>query len=388
MENLSGANLLKTVQHLADEIGPRPPGSEQEEEAREYLVQELQNAGINQIERIDFPTVNSWGWGLTVPVALAFFASLLSWLGGTFNYISAALSLFSAWEYWKMLNSNIEKQWLYPLYKKFPGATLLAKLPAQEKMRQKVVLIGHTDTNKNRPSFSPTGLKLLGSSTLSVLAAIVLNGIAAFFGWFWLKRITEMLLLVGLTTFVLDDTGEFVDGANDNASAVAVTLGLGKYFKDNPLKTTEVWLAFTGSEEVGLVGMNALINKYPDELRDAYFIDFELVGAGRIVYVTEHSGFSVLNGYKPDPESAQLADETAKAHPELKVYGQPVVINEEISTLRQRGYRGICLVGLDEEDKMINWHRLTDKSYAIEPEALEATARFALSMIERLDAQG
>lgn len=47
-----------------------------------------------------------------------------------------------------------------------------------------------------------------------------------------------------------------------------------------PLEHTEVWLAFTGAEEVGSVGMHVLLDRCGEQLRDAYFLDFEMVGRG------------------------------------------------------------------------------------------------------------
>lgn len=110
------------------------------------------------------------------------------------------------------------------------------------------------------------------------------------------------------------------------------------------------------------MGLNAVLDKYSAELRDAWFIDFELVGSGRIAYVKRHSGLTYFHPYYPDPNSVALASETAQAHPELLVTGEHVVILEEVATLRQRGFRGSCLVGLDDTGWLNNWHRYSDNS--------------------------
>lgn len=385
MSALSGQRLLETLKYLSDTIGPRPPGSLAEEQARQYLEQELNSAGIDSVERIAFPTIDSWGWGLITPVAVIWLGCLLGRFGPVTSLIGCLLILVGIYNYWMMLNSNVEKQWFYPFYKKHPGATLIARLPAQETQRQRVVLIGHTDTNKNRVTFSTFARQTLLTAPLSLLIAAIIAIAAILLHLEWLRLIAEMYLLVGLTVHVVDEMEEFVDGANDNASAVAAVLGLGKHIKANPLKHTEVWLAFTGSEEVGLVGMNALLDKHGDELRDAYFIDFELIGNGQTIYVAEHSGFSPFSSYQPDQDSVQLAERAIEVSPELGVYGHKMVMNEEVSTLRQRGFRGICLVGVDESGWPTNWHRLTDTSHYINPASLETAARFAYAMITELE---
>jgi hypothetical protein len=62
-----------------------------------------------------------------------------------------------------------------------------------------------------------------------------------------------------------------------------------------------------------------------------------------------------------------------------------VVIPEGIVALRRHGFRGICLVGLDDTDRLRNWHRYSDDRAHIEAAALEQAAQFAWFMIETRD---
>ena len=183
-----------------------------------------------------------------------------------------------------------------------------------------------------------------------------------------------------------EERHSFVAGANDNASAVACLLGLGAHLKRHPLQHTEVWLAFTGAEEVMCVGMHHFLDRYGADLRNAWFIDFEMVGADSIAYVTRHSGLSYLHAYTPDPESLALAERTAQRHPELQVSGRQMVIVEEVGALRRRGFRGICLVGVAPDGWLANWHLYSDTVDNIVPTGVERAARFALAMLETLDA--
>ncbi|HRF93832.1 MAG TPA: hypothetical protein PLZ51_01495, partial [Aggregatilineales bacterium] len=60
-ESLSGESLLKHVKVLADDIGARPAGHPQEEQARHYVRGKLQSYGIEDVETIAFDTMDSWG---------------------------------------------------------------------------------------------------------------------------------------------------------------------------------------------------------------------------------------------------------------------------------------------------------------------------------------
>jgi hypothetical protein len=132
--------------------------------------------------------------------------------------------------------------------------------------------------------------------------------------------------------------------------------------------------------------MHKLLDVYGDELTDAWFIDFEMVGTDEVAYVTRHSSASYLTGYAPDDESLALARETQRRYPELGVGARDMVIVEEIGTLRGRGYRGICLVGVGKDGWLENWHRYADCVDNVRPAGLERAARFALAMMEALDA--
>ena len=72
----------------------------------------------------------------------------------------------------------------------------------------------------------------------------------------------EELIIVGAH---LDHMGlcyELIPGANDNASAVAVMMGVAKALKDNniELKRSVMFLAF-GAEEQGIIGSKTYLEK-------------------------------------------------------------------------------------------------------------------------------
>ncbi|MBL8163159.1 MAG: M28 family peptidase [Anaerolineae bacterium] len=386
MEYLHGETLKTDVSALADRIGSRPAGHPEEAEARAYLREQLQARGITDIEEIAFPTIDTWGYALIIPALLTVTGGLIGLTGGIGNIIGSLITLFGLYHLWQSTTGAVQYQVLYPLYPKYPaGGNILARIPAAQEPKQRVVLIGHIDSNKHRLSFSALFKRSLQAATSFMLLAAALLLVAI------LLNVQVLILLctlaVGFSTFILilDELSGFVDGANDNASAVACTLGIGKQAARQPFQNTEIWLAFTGSEEVGLIGMNAMLDKYTSELRDAWFIDFELVGSGRLAYVERHSGLTYFNPYYPDSDSVTLARETSQAHPECQITGENVVILEEIATLRRRGLRGICLVGLDDTGWLPNWHRYSDNSANIEAAALERAAQFAWFMIETLD---
>lgn len=391
-EHLSGETLLGYVRVLAEGIGPRPAGHLDEAAARHYIRSVLEAAGIDSIEEQRFLTPDTWGYALIAPTVVALAGNLVGAVGRLGKLIGGVLSLVSAFAVWRATGGH--RQLFSGVAPTRESANLIARFAPGGPVRRRVVLIGHTDTNKHRPTHAPGVKHLLLPMTSSGIVSLVVNGavqLLRFVGLEWLvdrlQRLTVLGLLGALAVELADETGEFVDGANDNASAVACLLGIGQQLAATPLAHTEVWLAFTGAEEVGSLGMHAMLDAYDLDLGDAWFIDFEMVGAPDISYVTRHSGFSYFNAYTPDGDSLALAARTAAQHPALDVTGRPMTMVEEVGALRGRGFRGLCIVGVGEDGWLQNWHRASDTVDNIDPGGLERAARFAWAMMQDLDAQ-
>lgn len=381
MDALSSQNLLQHVRALAGTIGARPAGRREELLARQYVRTALTDAGVTEpTEEIAFPTPDTAGYALLYSIGLALVGNAL---GRRLRWLGSLMALFGAYSTYQTISGR--RQPLNFFTPASLSADLVVRIPPSDKIKHKVVLVGHLDTNKNRLTFSPP-LKhfVRGTLTLGIAMAAV-NGLAQLFGWKRLRRLSLTQLLTSIPLLMLDETGEFVAGANDNASAVACLIGLAAHLKQNPLKHTEIWLAFTGAEETGCLGMQALLDKHREELADAYFLDFEMVGAGDIAYVTHHAGLSHFGAYSPDDDSLNWAAETARTNPQLGVRGKPMRIQEEVATLRSRGFRGICLVGVGADGWLVNWHQSEDRVENIDPRSLEQAARFAWAMLEQMD---
>lgn len=389
---LAATALMAHVRALADTIGPRPTGTPQEARARDYIRQSLMEAGITNIEEQPFATQSTSGYGLIYPLTLALLGNVLGAAGRIGKVAGGLATVYSAYNLWRFM--GMHRPPMEPLYPKRQSANLLVRLPPMGSVYQRVVLIGHTDTNKHRLLFASWMKRaILPLATAGVLTTLA-NGLAQIAQAVGPNPAAESMqkVTLGMTAYNLllalnDERNGYIDGANDNATAIACLLGLAAHLRQHPLQHTEVWLAFTGAEEVGCIGMHALLDQYGHMLQNAWFLDFEMVGVDNIAYVTHHSAVSYLNGYAPDAESLALAEETARRHPELGVTGCPMMIMEEVGALRGRGFRGLCLVGVGADGWLANWHRYSDNTSNIEPAGIERAARFARAMLQILDSR-
>lgn len=386
---LAAAALMEHICALADEIGPRPPGHPEEERARAYIRQRLNAMGYAAIEEQPFQTVDTPGYASSFPLAAVLIGALLGeagrWgqLAGGLGALAAAASYLNY--------SGGGRQPLRRLAPQHPSANLIVRIPPAGPPRRRVVLIGHTDTQKYWAIFRPEykrallSLSTQGLGMMTMIGAALLARSAGLRPASWITRAGVLMLGSFIRQVIASDMHDYVAGANDNATAVACLLGLGATLRAAPLRETEVWLAFTGAEEVMCIGMHRLLDEYGAELRDAHFIDFEMVGSDEIVYVTRHSGLTLASAYRPDAQSLALAERTARSHPHLKVHGRDLVIVEEVGTLRRRGFRGICIAGVGPDGWLENWHLPSDTTENIKPAGVERAARFVLAMLHTLD---
>lgn len=75
--------------------------------------------------------------------------------------------------------------------------------------------------------------------------------------------------------------GLYFPGANDNASGVALLLGLARHFKAHPLPYTLAFAAFSG-EEKGLIGSRYFTEHPPFDLNQSRFLlNFDMVASGK-----------------------------------------------------------------------------------------------------------
>lgn len=391
MKNLNGKTvqqylsedyLFDQVSALAGMIGPRPAGTRSELLARQYVRHALNDLGIedSQISEEPLKAHESWGWPLIAATGAAAAANLmprrLGFLTGWAS-LAASASTFATF--------TARKTPLNDLMPAGDTANLIVKIKPTGEVKNRVVLLGHLDSNKERLTFSKTLRPYLRIFATASVVILFLNGLSHLLGWGWLRRLTFLKIVSLLAALVADEIGSYVPGANDNASAVACLLGLAGQLNETPLANTEVWVVFTAAEEVGSLGLHALLDNHPEELANAHFIDFEMVGAGDIAYITDHSGLVAFANYRPDHLTLAYAVETARENPELGVKGVPMTIIEEVAVLRTRGYRGLCLVGVGEDGWPVNWHRSEDAVVNITPKSIERAATFAWKLVQKID---
>lgn len=382
--------LMTHMAILCKKIGPRPSTSARERQAAEYVKEILQQLGCQDIQEQTFHSPNSMGWVICLIFLVASLAIPVAWIGGQWGKLIGCLVLVGS-AYLLRENFLAKRPFFHRLIAWGSSQNIIANILPSETVKQRVYLIGHLDTQKQRfLSPPPNAGQLKFLSTASILTP-VMGGIFLLIdvitnqqGIAWWEWTIGILISLSLLGCLLEEWQPHIEGANDNATAVSILLTIAEILQTQPLRHTEVVLLFTGCEEVMCVGMENYLRQYKPPKENTYWIDLEMVGTGNLCYVTRH-GVSYLTQYEPAPDMVGLAARTAQRNPDLAVLGKDMLIVEEVANLRNQGYQAICLAGYSEKGYLPNWHRLSDTLENIEPETLNRANRFTMALLQEID---
>jgi hypothetical protein len=372
---------------FVETFGARPATSERERRAREYLARQLQAHGIRTLEQ-PFRSIPS----LTPPwltVSLLFAASgalAFSPAPGVNRAIllgCAALgSLLACLLYWGLVSAQWDVTRFFP---QRASANLIGIVPARRTPTRRVVLMAHIDTQRAMLLWHPKRVRQFGQSFIVQTVLLALHGVGALvlaygliaggtvLGWArWLMLPGSLLSLWGI--FVLlhrEWVLDWVQGANDNGSGVAVVLTLLKELAHQPLEEVEVWGVFTGCEEVGVpAGAFAFEREYGAALRDALFIIVDHVGRGEPRYLLQEA---MLPRQRAHPQMVRLMQQLAQQHPDwcLKPSAVPPGAYTDALPFLMKGYRAVALWCEELPGIPPNWHWTTDVLENVRPTDLE-----------------
>ena len=387
---------MEHINVLAGEIGYRVATTEGEHRAANYIEQELHNYGLQEVRQEAFRS-SSEGVSGFFPYILALIgSSLIAPLAprlGLGGMLASPAMLIGE------LRSN--RGPLTSLMQRGSSHNVIGILPAKGERKARVVLMAHYDSVRVRGYMKPAQGKsprrflipLMGLSYLTALAAAAVGifarrkqngaltrsagGVSSIAGAALLAVASPLLAGQLIPGF----DGE---GANDNASGVAVLLSLAEQMarEGQALEHTEVWFAGTGSEETGLRGAHALVERHGKELKDAYFFAIDTVGAGRIHYTTQERFMQA--GDVPH----EVVDILVMASEKGQHGAMPYILRAggtDASAMLGKRFKAasICCLVKDGKWPEINWP--TDVRRYVEAEQLPRVTAFVKDILCEID---
>ncbi len=229
------------IAYLSQEIGARPSGTEEEQQAALYITDRLQKdahlaAGIE-----DFACSNNPGVTKLICNAVAVVAAVLSIVLPVASIPAAIVSLLAAA---LLFLETFDKPVLSRVFMKGISQNVVGKYePVRDPdspgaRRRKIILVANYDSGKVRHDLAHPLVAVRRVLDIAVLAASVLIPLvilicqlafadaqgAPAIAFIVIKIILAIIVLVPVAFFVMEKVSEYNEGATSNASGVAVML--------------------------------------------------------------------------------------------------------------------------------------------------------------------
>lgn len=393
------------TRYLSLEIGPRPSTGAGEHAAAEYAAGVMRQIGLADVRLEEF-----WSGRSTYrPFLLAFCVALIGNIAFAFepnrrrSLLAALLNAGAAWGFAR--EGELKNNWMRRVLPRGRSQNVVGLVAPRHEVRRRVVVYGHIDSHRTPLFYSSprwlgafSRLITLGFSSLVMgAAAHALASAQNERAWQqtglvkWLRGINligGVLQGVAIALNTQADTTPYTPGANDNASGAASVLSLAERVAQSPLRHTEVWFVNNGCEELGCYGIGALLDAHGSTLKDAFFLNFDMVGIGAPALLTREG---LIRPSHPDPDLLSLANAVATAHPGLISGAHPGGAYTDTGLVTSRGFRGLTIDSQIPPDHaaaahMGYWHQTEDTFDKIELSCLARTHEFGWQLLQHIDA--
>jgi hypothetical protein len=384
---------LAQVQHLAGQIGGRGSCTPVERRAAEYAAAEMRRLGAVEVSLEPFRAVPSTYWPFVLAFGAALLGTVLAWLvEGRWGLVTAAL-LNGLGAAGMLAETDLAGDWMRRLLPHRESQNAVGRILPVGEVRRQAVLCTHLDSHRTPIFYSSRAWlrafgPVVGGALVTMALAAVAYTLGALMGWDWVRwlgLLAGVAQLFVLTLCLHADRTPYSPGANDNASGAGVVLALARCLAQQPLAHTEVWLAFTGCEEVGARGMAAFLDAHAAELgNDAFYLILDQVGIGRQGYLTADG---LVRKHATHPEALDLARRVRAALQEIEVAERVGIAYTDALAATKRGLVALTLVALPRrgEEAEAHWHQMSDTADQVDPDSLADACAFAWRVLREVD---
>ena len=276
MAEFEPRQAFEHIDKLAYEIGPRLAGTRGEQQAAEYIQEQLESCGYKvgaqEFDFVDRAVRMKTGACL---LAAAFIVTLFIPDIVALAVFLIALAVFSS---------------LPKLMPKQKSKNIIATFK-QENPKKHLMITAHYDSarcivNYKLQVFVKFAL-IPFISVVSIFLIVRAAGALPIFWPIWLILAFLFLPVCG-GMFWAARSNQVSPGANDNASGVSVMLEVARITRELQPPSEVAFVAF-GAEEQGLVGSRAFIKKQKFE-GENFVLNLDMVGAGKQAFVVEGNG--------------------------------------------------------------------------------------------------
>jgi acetylornithine deacetylase/succinyl-diaminopimelate desuccinylase-like protein len=404
--------MYNFIDTICKKFGPRYSCSKAEKNANIWIKEELDKfcdeTFIDEFETR--PALYPQGF-IKVAGILGGISPLFMLLMFPFSIISLILVILGITVLYSEL--FLMKEWIGFLFKAKTSTNVFGIIKPTEEVKFRIIFEGHTDSAKemNIASFKPRARQIIGIAGLYFLFHTIIFAL-----WKFIAQLVSGISIVivnwGIVSITIIDLIFFISlviiypcfilllkgflgktvvlGANDNLSASAVAVAIGKRLSEDKPKNVEVWIGSQGSEEVGDKGAKAFVEKYGKmgTLDNSYTVVLECCGAAEDMCIIEKDMHQAV--YNKEINNLLL-----QAHSEVKS-DNPALLNIRTGSLKigacdacryiHEGFKAAALMGMEHiKNRAVNWHSVKDAPENIDKKVLSDFLDVSLKLVEIVD---
>ncbi len=403
------------ISEICDKIGPRESGTQEEILAGNRIEEEFKKYcnETHQEEYLSSPTAFlgfvRYGAALMIVSIIFFWLSLLLDLGTLqlgpnygllFIVISTCSAIFC--DIYFIFEVMRYREILDRFFPRRKSKNVIGTIEPTGEVKNTIIFSGHHDSAYEHNLFYY--LKTIGAVTIFIgLIGVVILGIITVIKlifWFVPVDATIFFLVFGIlglclipiaVLYMFFHSYKPILGAFDNLSAVAVTLGIGKYLKENKNnpdiypKHTRVRLISFAGEEAGLRGAKRYVKAHYDELKEGRTILINMDGIAvkdSIIIVKRE----LLVGAKHDPD---LVNRLYRIAQDLNIgsfRGTLPFGASDAAPFSKQGLRAVYIMSYVYQLKLPEYyHTRLDTPEVVDKESLGQVLQICLEYLKSVD---
>lgn len=362
-------DLIEETISKLEEIGPRPTGSIKEKELANWLKDKLESFGL-KVEVQNFTTVTTYSYPYILIWSLLIFSFILILSN---RFLSFAIALAISVLKFRELDTfhNISN-----LFRMGKSQNVIGK----NTERPKLVIMAHIDSARTSIFFDPkyvtpprASMLLTTGSTMAILVLTFINMFLPLKVWFYIGIVPSSYLLFLILAHIHREIFmPFSPGGNDNGSGVVVALAASKILSDEGIP---FWVIFTGGEESGTYGAEALESKYGNLLRESFILNLDNLGSGRLTAATEEGMWKI---FKVKEDWVNIIKRCSEG---IDINFRPYLgLSTDATVFLARGYNAGTIIALDDRGFPLNWHWYTDTVDCLEENNLINSVNITLNV--------
>lgn len=417
------SEIREFIEYFCDEVGPRPPCSEQEAKAAKLLKKKFDEyCDKTSLENFTCRPA-AYKWVFRLPIIL-YILSVSSYIFSTYFGLKASATplgltlpspvwgadlvyhllfllaalVVSAFSILVTVGSLMyTRETVDLVFPKRSSTNVVGKIMPKEKVKKLVLISGHHDSNWEFPLIKKFGSKYVTVQAIPVILNYVLLPILLF------KMATHFLgvtlglhietiiiaVLVAPIPIMLYIYPNLVSktpvmGANDNLTGMAVCYEVGKHISNQEFrpKETEVWLVSFGCEEIGDRGSKQFVKNHYQELKGAYHVNIDMVGEKESTLCIVEKEVRTL--VKLSPEVIQKLKSIFE---KLKIKVKTVSIDAytDAMSFAKKGLKSASIVALGPSKFPKYYHTTNDIPENLDYNQVADVVKVCLEFIKQID---